>query len=72
MHTTAAAAAKHLGTSIDEALILRGAMTSLLAAAARGEIDFNALAREELASRGLDLQGKWVGFEAARATYSRG
>lgn len=37
----------------------------VLAAAARGEIDLNALARQELASRGLDLSGKWIGFAKA-------
>lgn len=36
-----------------------------IAAAARGEIDVAALFRTELASRGLDRSGKWVGFEAA-------
>ena len=37
-----------------------------VAAAARGDIDVVALFRAELANRGLDLAGKWVGFEAAR------
>jgi hypothetical protein len=37
-----------------------------LAKAARGEIDLNELARRELASRGLDSQAKWVGFEKAK------
>lgn len=40
--------------------------TDLLAAAARGELDLNRIARIELASRGLDWQGKWVGFERAK------
>jgi hypothetical protein len=43
------------------------AATAVLAAAARGEIDLNAIARRELANRGLDLQGKWVGFQQAAA-----
>ena len=33
---------------------------------ARGEIDLNRIAREELASRGLGLRGEWVGFQKAR------
>ncbi len=37
----------------------------ILAAAARGEIDLNTLARRELASRGLDDNGRWVGFREA-------
>ena len=41
--------------------------SEILAAAARGEVDLNSFAKAELASRGLDLQAKWVGFaEAAR------
>ena len=38
---------------------------AVLAAAARGELDLNRLAREEMASRGLDLDGNWVGFKRA-------
>lgn len=36
-----------------------------LAAAAGGEIDINELASHELACRGLDQSGKWVGFAQA-------
>src|SRR4051812_39327784 len=36
-----------------------------LARVARGELDLNALARYELACRGLDRDGRWVGFEQA-------
>jgi hypothetical protein len=39
--------------------------SDVLAAAARGEIDLNDYARRELASRGLDHAGKWIGFPAA-------
>lgn len=37
----------------------------LLAMAARGEIDLNQLAKQELANRGQDQFGKWVGFDKA-------
>lgn len=40
--------------------------TELLAAALRGEISLDVLAKIELASRGLDTNGKWVGFDKAR------
>lgn len=40
--------------------------TDLLVRIARGEIDATELAIEELINRGLDLNGKWVGFEAAK------
>lgn len=41
--------------------------STLLGAAARGEVDLNALAKAILADRGQDANGRWVGFkEAAR------
>ena len=40
--------------------------TSLLLAIAAGLIDPVALARRELASRGLDCDGEWCGFDEAR------
>ena len=39
--------------------------TDLLLAAAAGLIDLNQLARKQLANRGLDANGKWVGFDRA-------
>lgn len=62
---TAREAASHLGLLHDESLILQSAVTALLAAAVRGEIDLNALAAEELANRGVDRSGRWVGFPQA-------
>lgn len=53
------------GITEDDALVLQTAATALLAAAARGEIDLNEMARREMASRGLDKNGKWVGFAKA-------
>lgn len=53
--------------TVDEAGFIQTADTKVLAAVARGEIDLNQIAREELASRGLDDQGRWVGFDQARA-----
>ena len=38
----------------------------VIAAAARGDVDLNAIAREELAGRGLNRAGKWVGFPEAK------
>lgn len=40
--------------------------SAALAAAARGELDLNALARIELAARGQDERGEWIGFDKAR------
>lgn len=52
--------------TVDEIGFIQIASAKVLAAVARGEIDLNRIAREELASRGLGLHGEWVGFERAR------
>ncbi len=52
--------------TVDEIGFIQIAEAKILVAAARGEIDLNRIAREELASRGLGLHGEWVGFEKAR------
>lgn len=53
--------------TVDQVGFIQTADTQVLAAVARGEIDLNRIAREELAGRGLDVQGRWVGFAQARA-----
>ena len=52
--------------SVDEIGFIQIASAKVLAAVARGEIDLNRIAREEMASRGLGINGEWVGFEQAR------
>jgi hypothetical protein len=39
--------------------------TKLLNAMAKGEVDTQAIAAQLMAGRGLDRDGKWVGFEKA-------
>jgi hypothetical protein len=56
--------------TIDEVGFIQIALTKVLAAAARGELDLNRLAREELAARGLDDKGEWVGFDRAKQIHS--
>lgn len=56
--------------SIDDIGFIQIAATKVLAAIARGEIDLNRIVREELASRGLDQNGKWVGFDKAREIHN--
>lgn len=51
--------------TIDEVGFIQIAASKVLAAAARGELDLNRLAREELAARGQDENGIWVGFDRA-------
>ena len=40
--------------------------TALLLNIAKDEIDPVKLAKDELANRGLDSQGKWIGFDRAK------
>ena len=51
--------------TIDDLGFMQLAATKVLAAVARGELDLNTVARCELANRGLDHNGQWVGFEKA-------
>ncbi len=55
--------------SVDDVGFIQIAPAKVLAAAARGEVDLNRIAREELAARGLGLNGEWVGFKAAREVH---
>lgn len=55
--------------TVDEIGFIQIADAKVLAAVARGEIDLNRIAREELASRGLGLHGEWVGFQKARTIH---
>lgn len=41
--------------------------TDLLVQVAQGKIDLNKLANEELAARGFDKHGEFVGFKKAKA-----
>jgi hypothetical protein len=52
--------------TVDEIGFIQIALTKVLVAVARGELDLNRLAREELAARGLDDNGVWVGFDRAK------
>ncbi|MCL5884370.1 MAG: hypothetical protein M1377_03320 [Deltaproteobacteria bacterium] len=52
--------------TVDEIGFIQIAETKVLTAVARGEIDLNRIAKEELAARGLGLHGEWVGFQKAR------
>ena len=49
----------------DDAMVLQIAKTRLLLLMATGQVDATQMARHELAQRGLDEQGAWIGFEAA-------
>lgn len=44
--------------------IFSGIATILLSSIAKGEIDCKTLAKQELENRGIDINGKWVGFNS--------
>ncbi len=50
------------GTDDDLADVIQTFDTRFLVALLHDEIDIVKLAREELVSRGLDSNGRWVGF----------
>ena len=52
--------------TVDETGFIQIALAKVLAAVARGELDLNQLAKQELAGRGLNDQGNWIGFDAAK------
>jgi hypothetical protein len=56
--------------TVDEVGFIQIAMTKVLAAVARGELDLNRLAKEELAARGLDDKGVWIGFDRAKTLHN--
>lgn len=49
--------------ALNPAFLFQSTWTELLVKIASGEIDAQELARQELANRGLDLSGQWVGFK---------
>ncbi len=65
-HQMAADILAQAGLLYDHSLVLQTAHVALLAAASTGRLDLNQLAREELANRGVDHTGCWVGFDRAR------
>lgn len=48
---------------LNQDLIFRLTFTELLVRVANGELKAQDLAKRELENRGLDIEGKWVGFK---------
>ncbi len=44
----------------------------ILAAIASNQVDIQALVRQELADRGLDANGRWIGFKEAARLHKTG
>lgn len=59
-------AAAELNDEENPAFLFSCTWTSLLTQIAKGDIDANYIAKVELANRGLDLNGQWVGFAKAK------
>jgi hypothetical protein len=57
---------EHLSDELNPRFIFSLTHTELLVKAVKGEIDLLKLARTELANRGLDKNGRWVGFNTAK------
>ncbi|MBI2752340.1 MAG: hypothetical protein HYX46_02330 [Betaproteobacteria bacterium] len=51
--------------AVDELQFIQVVPVRVLVAVTRMELDLNLLAREELANRGYDQSGVWVGFRCA-------
>lgn len=51
---------------LDPRFIFNGTYTQLLTEALKGDFDVNYLIRRELANRGFDGEGKWIGFKQAK------
>ena len=51
---------------LDPRYIFSMTATQLLTEALKGEFDITYLMRRELANRGLDKEGKWIGFDKAK------
>jgi len=57
---------EQLSDELNPRFIFSLTYTELLIKAINGEIDLVQLAKAELANRGLDKNGQWVGFEEAK------
>jgi len=51
---------------LDPRYIFNMTATQLLTEALKGEYDITYLIRLQLANRGLDIEGKWIGFDQAK------
>ncbi len=56
--------------TVDELGFIQLALNKVLVAVANGELDLNNLARKELADRGLDKQGQWVGVDKVKQIHN--
>ncbi len=55
--------------TIDQVAFIQTVPVSVLVEVSAGRVNLNRLAREELANRGYDSQGVWVGFREAASLF---
>lgn len=63
--------AKRLSDDLNPEFIFSNTDTSLLVMVAQGKIDSKFLAHKQLAARGLNASGQWVGFKEAEKFLSQ-
>jgi len=54
---------------LDPRYLFNMTATQLLTEALKGEFDITYLIKRQLANRGLDRQGNWIGFDKAKELY---
>lgn len=57
---------KHLADDLNPQFLFSTIHSDLLTQAVNNKIDLLQLAKKELANRGLDSRGLWVGFQKAK------
>ena len=60
---------KQVSDELNPEFVFSQIHTKLLIQIAKGELDANILARQQLAKRGLDSRGKWVGIEKSKQAW---
>ena len=55
-----------LSDDLNPLFIFNGINTELLSEFAKGNLDIDFYLRNELAKRGMDINGKWIGFKKAK------
>jgi hypothetical protein len=50
--------------------MFRTTNTSLLVSAVKGKIDLLEYAKKEMAARGFDKNGKWIGFDKSKKLFN--
>ena len=56
-------------TEEDDCGFFQLAKSAFLSRVVKGEIDLNAWVKLELANRGLDKNGKWIGFDKSKKLF---